>query len=173
MRRTIGRPRCGTQSFVDNYAVTMLNYVLLNWRLGVLCVAKRSCRRSRRLCWLRLSVSTYASTDGGEPWGHGGGSQAATGSMHPGTVSAVCRIHSNVSVLLWEVRVPCHRPASSSGKCYSMFRVITVPVIPMKFVVPVLSTRLFLRLHLPVVVREPVMTLLTTDPSPVLILLKA
>lgn len=49
---------------------------------------------------------------------------------------------------------------------------ITVPVIPMKLVVPVLSTRLFLRLHLPVVVRELVMTALTTPPSPVLILLK-
>lgn len=43
----------------------------------------------------------------------------------------------------------------------------------MKLVTPVLVTRLFLLLHLPVVVREPVMTDLTTDPSPVLILLKA
>lgn len=94
--------------------------------------------------------------------------------MHPGTVSAVPAAYTVTFPFFYgEVRVPCHRPASSSGKCYSMFRVITVPVIPMKLVTPVLVTRLFLLLHLPVVVREPVMTDLTTDPSPVLILLKA
>lgn len=70
-------------------------------------------------------------------------------------------------------RPTCDRDCGSSLEDYSMFRVITVPVIPMKFVTPVLVTRLFLLLHLPEVVREPVMTDLTTDPSPVLILLKA